>query len=683
MRGLDVCSNSMHPRETTYSNCLTISLHMRFLVGMLLALASVNLTAIPQTVVPSPAAQAVESVSPAPPDTASAPQNSPAAEKESVANPTADPQVQGLPAAPTPGAPFLLPSNDPKSAAQAKRDFDSGLKLKSSGNLDAAFDKFETAAKLAPRNVEFLTAREFTRQELVMHAIQLGNKAMLDKKDIVAMAAFRQALEYDPSNDFARQRLRDSIASDQGSSRILRMVENSTEVRVQPGEARHDFHYRGDGKTLLTQVAQAYGLTAIFDDSVQQRRVHFDVEDVNFDDATELATRVTKTFWVPLSAHQLFFAADTVENRRNFERMSLSTFYVTELITPQDLVELQNILRVLLDIRFIVQDPAESTITIRAPRPVLDAATQLIESLNVGRPEVLLDMKVYQISSSLLRQLGNNPTTQWTLYNISPQLLASLAAAASSSLINQLIASGGINQANSQAIAALLAQLQQSTQNPILSQPLATFGGGITFFGVTLPGFTLNLNMNESDIRILEHVMLRATQNTAAVMKVGERYPIVNATYAPIYNNASISKVVGNQSYIAPFPSFNFEDLGLDLKATPLIHADKDVTLKVEMQVRSLTGQTNNGQPIISNRQFSGTITMENGEEGVVAGMISQADARTLTGYPFLAQVPGITYGFSEHDKNVSEDQLLIVITPHILRLPETRTFAVQLPTGH
>ena len=582
-----------------------------------------------------------------------------------------------------PGTAVLLPSDDPKSAARAKHDFESGLKLKSSGKLDIAFEKFETAAELAPHNIEFLTAREFTRQELVMQAIQRGNKAMLESNDIVAMAEFRKALEYDPGNDFARQRLRDSIASDQGSSRSLRLVENSTEVRLQPGDASHDFHYRGDGKTLLTQVAQAYGLTAIFDDSVVPRRVHFDVEDVNFADAMELATRITKTFWVALSPHQMFLAADTAENRRTFERMSLRTFYLTELVTPQDLVELQNILRVLLDIRFVVQDPAESTITIRAPQPILDAATELIESLSVGRPEVLLDMKVYQISSSLMRQLGNNPTTQWTLYNISPALLASLAAASNSNLINQLIASGGINQANSQAIAALLAQLQQSTQNPILSQPLATFGGGITFFGVTLPGFTINLNLNESDIRILQHVTLRAAQNAAAVMKIGERYPIVNATYAPIYNNSSISRVVGNQSYIAPFPSFNFEDLGLDLKATPIIHADKDVTLKVELQIRSLTGQTNNGQPIISNRQFNGTITMENGEQGVVGGMISQADARTLTGYPFLAQVPGVSYGFSEHDKNVTEDQLLIVITPHIIRLPEARTFAVQLPTGH
>lgn len=581
------------------------------------------------------------------------------------------------------GTPISLPTpDDPKSRADAKRLFDSGVKLKSSGKLDAAFAKFEQASDLAPRNVDYLTAREFTRQQLVMEAIQRGNKAMLQNNDIVAMAEFRQALEYDPSNEFAQQRLRDSIGNQAPASSPVRVADNSSEIQLQPNDGQHDFHYRGDARTLLTQVTRTYGMTAIFDDSAPQRRVHFDVEDVNFATAMELATRVTKTFWVPLSGTQMLFAADTAENRRSFERMSLRTFYLTNIMTSQDLLQLQNILRLLLDLRFIVQNPTESAITIRAPQPLLEAAGRLIESINAGRPEVLLDMNVYQVSSSLMRQLGNQVTTQWTLYNLSPSLLASLTGV-SSNLINQLISSGGINQANSQAIAALLAQLQQSSQNPILSTPLATFGGGLTLMGLTLPGFTVHINLNESDVRTLQHVTLRATQNTAAVMKVGQRYPLVNATFSPIYNTTAITQVVGNGSYRAPFPSFYYEDIGLNLKATPLIHVDKDVTLKLELQIRSLGSQTVNGQPIINNREYSGTITLKDGEAAVIAGLIGKQDARTLTGYPFLAQVPGLTYGVSEHDKNITEDELLVVITPHIVRLPEDIEFALQLPSGH
>ncbi len=139
-------------------------------------------------------------------------------------------------------------------------------------------------------------------------------------------------------------------------------------------------------------------------------------------------------------------------------------------------------------------------------------------------------------------------------------------------------------------------------------------------------GVTPTFSLNDSSIKNLEHVTLRAAHNDPAVMKIGERYPIVNATFAPIYNSAAISSVIGNQSYIAPIPSFNFEDLGLVLKVTPLIHSNEDVSMKLELQLRSLGTTNNNGIPIINNREYTGTITVKNGESSVVTGLIDMDD---------------------------------------------------------
>ncbi len=188
--------------------------------------------------------------------------------------------------------------------------------------------------------------------------------------------------------------------------------------------------------------------------------------------------------------------------------------------------------------------------------------------------------------------------------------------------------------------------------------------------------------MNDSNLRSLEHVTLRAGQNNPAVLKIGERYPLVNATFSPIYNSPAIAQVIGNASYRAPFPSFYFEDLGLVLKATPAIHAERDVTLKLELAIRSLGTQTVNGMPIINNQEYNGTISVKDGESSVVTGLLSRADALSLTGYPFLSRVPGLTYASSEHNKNGMDDELLVVITPHIVRLPERSPFAMSLPSG-
>jgi general secretion pathway protein D len=557
--------------------------------------------------------------------------------------------------------------------AEAKKEFSAGSRLKASGKNEAAYERFVRAAELNPRNVEYATARELTRQELVMAALDRGNKAMSGMNDVVATSEFRKALELDPTNEFARQRLKDAIWEDTPApSHTLQIAQRSLEVELSPSAGRKDFHFKGDSRTLLTQIARSYGITATIDDSVTTRQVRFDIDKVTFEDAMGAATQVTKAFWIPLSGSQMYVVADTLENRRNFERLSIRTFYLSEVLTPQELTDLVNALRVILDIRLVSQDASESTITIRAPQAIVEAASRMVESVANGRPEVMLDVRVYQISSSLVRSLGTQLPNQFTTFNISPALIASLGAGASD-LINQLISSGGINQGNSQAIQALLAQLAQSSQNPLLSTPFATFGGGLTLTGVSAtPPIAVKVSVNESNVRNLEHVDLLATQNTQAVMRIGERYPIVNATFAPIFNSPAISQVLGNQSYVAPFPSFNFEDLGLNLKATPIIHSNTDVSLKLELNIRTLGTQNVNGIPVIQNE-----------ESGVVAGIISKDDSRSLAGYPFLSRVPGLSYASAVHDKNVDDDELLVVITPHIVRMAQTEGFAMQLPVGH
>jgi type II secretory pathway component GspD/PulD (secretin) len=615
---------------------------------------------------------------PAQPDSTPA---SPAVQQPASTESSSSQQQPEAGAAPPPAGPGtpIVPMVTKKQAAEAKRQFEAGVKLKEKGHLDEAFSKFSSASELNPMKLDYITAREFTREQLAYEALKRGNKAMLDQNEIVAMAEFRRALDYDPTNNYALQRMRDAIPENQVTDHPISVVEKSLPIDLRPSPEHHDFHFRGDSHALLTEVTAAYGIKAQFDDSVKQQRVFYDIQNVNFATAMQAAAVVTKTFWIPLTPTQILFLADTAENRRNFERLGLQTFYLPDL-SDQQLAEMTNSLRVLLNLRYIALDKEANTISIRAELPILNAADQLLRSLTTGRPEVLLDLSVYAVSTSLSRSLGTALPTQFSMFNISPALLAGLGANAGN-LINQLIASGGINAANSTAVSALLAQLQNSSTSSILATPFVTFGGGLTLFGLNGAGtgVTPTFSLNTSDIQTLEHLLLRASHNDPAVAKIGERYPIINATFAPIYNTSAIASVIGNQSYIAPFPSFTFEDLGLNLKATPFVHGETDITLKLELQIRSL----GNGIPIINNREYNGEITVKDGESSVVTGLIDMNDSRSINGYPFLGQVPGLNYGTSVHNKNVSEDELLVVITPHIIRLSDQTPFAMELPPAH
>lgn len=565
-----------------------------------------------------------------------------------------------------PGAPVCkAAANDLKAA---RRAFSRGLKFQEQKSLDEALAEFEQAARLIPQNVEYLTAREMVRQQLVSAHLGKGNANLQDGKPVEAMAEFRQALHLDPQNEFAQQRLRDALGPlPVRTAGAPEVVASADAISVKPKEERHDFHYRGDSRGLLSTIASSYGITIIFDESFPSRRVKFDIQDVDFGTAMQAAEAVTKSFSVALDEKSLFSSLDTPENHRQYDRMGLRSYYIPGGPTPQELNEMLNALRSLFELRFASLNSAASTITVRGPQSTLEAATQFLETLDSARPEVLLDVKVYEVDHSYARNLGVHIPNQFRLFNIPLGALAALGGRSIQDLINELISSGGINQAGNESIEALLAQLQ-SQQNSIFSQPIATFGGGITLMGLSLDQLRSTLSMNESSVRALEHMTLRASHEKDATFKLGSRYPIINASFAPIFNNAAISQVIGNQSFTAPFPSFNYEDLGLTIKAKPSVHGTTDVSLQLEMQFRTLGGASLNGVPVISNREYKGGIALKEGEPAIVAGMISRSEQRSLSGLPGFSRIPGLRTVTSESSKQEEDDELLIVMTPFVVR---------------
>jgi general secretion pathway protein D len=574
-------------------------------------------------------------------------------------------------------------ARDLKAARQA---FARGLKLEKSQkdklqSLDEAFYEFEEASRLVPQNVEYLTAREMTRQHLAGLHLERGNSDLLDGRQVEALAEFRTALNLDPQNEFAQQRILDALGpAPVHSAGTPQVVESAEGLTAKPIEGHHDFHYRGDSRGLLTAVATSYGLTVVFDDNFPSRRVRFDLENADFATAMQAASTVTKTFSVAVDDRSLFACADTPDNHRLYDRMGMRSFYIPGSSAAQELNELMNSLRTLFEFKFASLNAASSTITLRGPKAALEAATQFLEQLNSPRPEVMLDLKVFQVSHTYMRNIGIHVPSQFKLFNIPASALAALGGQNIQDIINQLIASGGINQAGNQTIAALLAQLQ-GQQNSIFSQPLATFGGGLTLMGLSLDQLSAALAMNESSVRSLDHVHLRASQEKEATFKLGSRYPILNASFAPVFNNPAISQAIGNQSFTAAFPSVNYEDIGLTLKAKPLVHNNSDVALDLEVQFRTLGSTNSNGIPVILNREYKGGILLKEGEPAVVAGMITASDQRSLSGLPAFSRIPGLRVLTSQQSKQEEDDELLILITPYVVRGPE-RTEAPEIWIG-
>ncbi|MGA9978375.1 MAG: hypothetical protein WBQ08_07065 [Candidatus Sulfotelmatobacter sp.] len=555
-----------------------------------------------------------------------------------------------------------------KDEKKARIAYFRGMKLEKQQLFNEAFEEFDRAIRLDPRNPHFLEVRELAKSGLVYGHVERGNRLLYADDRAGSAEEFRAALDLDPGDQFARQRLEATAqAPRQALLRAAATIGDSEEIHLQPTKQRASFQFRGDVRAMFAQLASSYGMTVEFDDSVTSQQVRFYVDNVDFETALKLACDVSKTMWTALAARQFFVAKDTTENHKQFDRMSLQTFILPPHSTTAEVQDIVNILKNVLEARFVTNPGATGDIIeVRAPQPILAACSKLMAQLTGEPPQVMLDIDVYEISHQLTQNIGVHVPNTFNLYNIPAAALAGLGGQNISQLINQLISSGGINQANGTAISSLLAQLG-SQGNSIFSNPLATFGGGLTFMGLSLDQLAANLSVNESWVRNLEHLTMRAAGSGEAKFHLGTRYPILNASYAPIYNSPAISQVLGNNSYQPPFPSVSYEDLGLNVQVKPAIHGNGEVSLQLELQVRALTGQSSNGVPVISNQEYKGSVNLKDGEPAAVAGEVTLTEERSLSGIPGFGFFPGLNQIAADNTRDDEQDELIIVVTPHVL----------------
>ncbi len=131
-----------------------------------------------------------------------------------------------------------------------------------------------------------------------------------------------------------------------------------------------------------------------------------------------------------------------------------------------------------------------------------------------------------------------------------------------------------------------------------------------------------------------------------------------------------------------PYPASEYVDLGVKIKATPMQHANGEVTLQLEIEIRSLSGASVNGIPILSNRTLSQTVRVRMDEPSLIGGVTDVEQTRALTSLPGFAEIPGASYALGMRNNSSQDTELLIVVTPHRLRLTDHLTHPIFAGRG-
>src|SRR5260370_25235053 len=190
-------------------------------------------------------------------------------------------------------------------------------------------------------------------------------------------------------------------------------------------------------------------------------------------------------------------------------------------------------------------------------------------------------------------------------------------------------------------------------------------------YAVTLQRLTANAVLSDTNTKIIQNPEVRSVEGQTAKLKIGDRIPIATGSFS-----SGLGVAAGTAGGISPLVNtqFTYIDVGVIIDLTPRVHPNRDVSLKLKVEVSSHTGDASIGgitQPIISQRVIEDDIRLKEGEVSILGGLVQRTDSKTLEGWPGLAKLPLLRYLFSHQKTDHQEDEVLIVLTPRIVRVPE------------
>ncbi|HVO98076.1 MAG TPA: type II and III secretion system protein [Bryobacteraceae bacterium] len=398
-------------------------------------------------------------------------------------------------------------------------------------------------------------------------------------------------------------------------------------ARLKPRDGVKNFDVTGDAKTVIETVLSEYGLTAVFEGGYQDPpKFRFRVEGVRFEEAMRTLEAVSNSFLIPVNQRIALIARDTPQKRIELSPAMSMAIPIPERISLQDAQEMTTAVVQMLEIRKFSLDPVKRMVYLRDQVPKVLAARAIFENLSRGRAQVEVEVEFLEVNKSSSLAYG---------------LLLPTSA--------QLMESTGVFRNVTGAMANLVVW------------------GGPVFLGVSIASSTLTATFAKSETHVLLKSQVTAADGQAATLHVGQKYPLVTATYSGGSTNSINAS--GASGLIAP-PTVNFEDLGLVLKITPSVHEGGEVSLEIGAEFKVLGPTDANGNHSVSSRKYEGKVRLGGDELAVVTGLINATDGKTISGVFGLSSIPGIGRLLRLNNGNHSTDELLLLLRPRIVSLP-------------
>jgi general secretion pathway protein D len=546
----------------------------------------------------------------------------------------------------------------------AGRAFGRGNTAARAGDWDAAVEQYRQAVQADPNNVEYKISLE--RAMLSASGIHIDAARLAEARGQLddALREFRRAGEYDPANRqiaakvLALERtIRDQIEASRprATAQELRQAGRAglppplfnfntvvQPIRFQQASLRDIFNF----------IGEATGINITYDSTYQDRVYTISLVEVTLEQALQQIVAANGLFYKVMNPKTIMIIPDNAQKRAQYEEQVVVTFPLS-YVDSQELA--QTINQVIRPVGqalapAVTANKSTNTLTIRATTAMMAIIERMVETLDKPRAEIIVDVQILEVSRTRAKQYGIDLGAYAIDIVFSPERAVQAAVG------------DGDNPPAGGATGA-------TSGGALFNANSVSRGINATDFYLAVPSAALRFLETDSETKIIAKPQLRGAEGSDLKLNLGEDIPVPSTTFTPLAQGGA---------NFNPLTSFTYRPVGVTVQMTPRVSIEGDIQLKLMIESSNLgAGITIAGQelPSFGSRKVETDLRLREGESTLLAGLLQERQRKMLSGLPWVMHLPVIKQLFSSNDDRVEQADVVMLLTPRIVR---TREFSAR-----
>jgi len=506
------------------------------------------------------------------------------------------------------------------ACATLSPDYKQGVKAEMNQRYDQAVDYYQKAALDHPNDAVYRLALVRARASASLFYTQMARSLVAQNKRKEAEVDYKKALFFDPLNRAAADELKALMAPPPKAEKNgQEKLEGPVRLKGSGEALNLSFRTEVSLRSIFQTLGRVANVNFLYDDTFRDTNLAIDLTGKDLQQAVNFLCVASKNFSRTIDERTVIIVPDNVQKRMQYELNAIKTFYLSNIDVSDVQMRLTQMVKTMYKVPAIQVDKNLNSVTIRDTPQAVALAEKLLRSWDKSVGEVVIDVEIMEVNRIRMKKLGID--------------------------LSKGILGARFNPAN----------MTDDGYFPISG----TDFGDLANYQISVPTAVAQFLGSDSDTKIIAQPKIRGMSGAKMEYVVGQKVPIVNAQFAAIAAG-------GLQTQ--PIVNYTLTDIGITIKMTPRIHLDGEVTLEIELTISSIAGEGIAGIPIIANREIKNTVRLKDGETNLLAGLLRDEERLIKGGIVGLKDLPLIGGLFSTSQKTVEQTDVILTITPHIIR---------------